>query len=103
MTIRSFLSGGHLSSDTRAWLDARTSKDRVRVTRARAQAVLTGCVGDGWFVYADEAPCQAVVPADLAAAFRYARRHGCELLLFDCDVIPMEDLPVLHPDFEVGP
>jgi len=39
-----------------------------------------------------------LVPADLVAVMRYARKHGCEYVLLDCDALPMADLPVLHSD-----
>jgi hypothetical protein len=39
------------------------------------------------------------MPEDLRRVCLYARERGAEYILFDCDALPMEDLPVLHPDF----
>ena len=30
---------------------------------------------------------------------RHARQRGCEYVLLDMDALPMEELPILHPDF----
>lgn len=100
MTIRSFLdlSSGHLLPETWAWLDAQTADEVVRSLGPSAQVVLAGGMHYGWFIYADEEPGEAI-PAELAAIFRLARLRGCEYVLFDCDAVPMEDLPILHPDF----
>lgn len=100
MTIRSFLdlSSGHLSPETWTWLDAQTTDEVVRSLGPSVQAVLAGGMRYGWFVYADEEPGETI-PADLAAVFRLARQRGCEYVLFDTDAMPMEDLPILHPDF----
>ena len=98
--IRSFLdvSSGHLSPNTWAWLDAQTTSERVRSLGPSAQVVLAGGMRFGWFVYANEEP-EVGIPSDLDAVFRLARQRGCEYVLFDCDAILMEDLPILHPDF----
>ena len=98
--IRSFLdvSSGHLSPDTWGWLDAQTTSERVRGLGPSAQVVLASGMRFGWFVYANEEPEEGI-PADLDAVFRLARQRGCEYVLFDCDAIPLEDLPILHPDF----
>lgn len=98
--IRSFLdlSSGHLSPDTWTWLDAQTKGEAVRGLGPGAQVVQAGGMRYGWFVYADEEPGETI-PADLAAVFRLARQRGCEYMLFDTDAAPMEDLPILHPDF----
>ena len=98
--IRSFLdlSSGHLSEETWAWLDAETTGEKVRSFGPSAQVVLASGMRYGWFVYADEEPGEGI-PEDLTAVFRLARQRGCEYVLFDCDAIPLEDLPILHPDF----
>ena len=98
--IRSFLdvSSGHLSPETWAWLDAETTSEKVRSFGPSAQVVLASGMRYGWFVYANEEPAEGI-PADLDAVFRVARQRGCEYVLFDCDAIPLEDLPILHPDF----
>ena len=98
--IRSFLdlSSGHLSPETWTWLDAQTTGEAVRGLGPSAQAVLAGSMRHGWLVYADEDPGETIA-ADLAAVFRVTRQRGCEYVLFDSDVDPMEDLPILHPDF----
>lgn len=100
MTTRSFLdlSSGHLSAETWVWLDAQTTDEMVRSLGPSAQVVLASGMRYGWFVYANEEPEEGI-PADLAAVFRLARQRGCDYVLFDCDAIPLEDLPILHPDF----
>ncbi len=100
MSVRRFLdvSSGHLSPQTWSWLDGQTADDRVRDPRNRHAEILGGRTRHGWFVCASENPI-APIPADLAAVMRLARQWDCEYLLLDCDALPMEDLPVPHPDF----
>ncbi len=100
MNVRRFLdvSSGHLSAETWAWLDGVTGDEAVRDPGNRSAEILGGRTRHGWFVYASEDPA-APIPDDLAAVMRLARRRDCEYLLLDCDAVPMEDLPVLHPDF----
>ena len=59
----------------------------------------SGRTRHGWFLYAGDAPA-ASIPADLAALLRHARNRGCEYIALDCDALPLEDLPILHPDFQ---
>jgi len=101
MSARRFLdaSSGHLSPETWAWLDEQTTDEAVRDPRNRNAEILGGRTRHGWFIWASEAPI-ASVPADLAAVMRYARKHGCEYVLLDCDALPTADLPVLHSDFQ---
>ena len=75
-----------------------TTGEKVRSFGPSAQVVLASGMRYGWFVYADEEPGEGI-PEDLTAVFRLARQRGCEYVLFDCDAIPLEDLPILHPDF----
>ena len=98
--IRSFLdlSSGHLSPETWTWLDAQTTNEAVRGLGPGTQVVLAGGMRYGWFVYAGEEPDETI-PADLAAVFRLARQRGCRYVLLETDATPMEDLPILHPDF----
>lgn len=100
MSTRSLLdlSSGHLSPETWAWLDAQTAEEVVRNPRRGEGWILGGRTRYGWLVYADEDPAPPI-PADLIAVMRLARARGCEYVLLDCDAAPMEDLPVLHPDF----
>lgn len=42
------------------------------------------------------------MPEDLRRICDRARKQGAEYILFDCDALPMEDLPVLHPEFAAG-
>ena len=98
--IRKFLdaSSGHLSAATWQWLDEQTTDDVVRDPANRSAEILGGRTRHGWFVYASEEPASPI-PADLAILMRHARQHGCEYILLDSDALPMEELPVLHPDF----
>ncbi len=103
MSSRRFLdaSSGHLSPGTWAWLDAQTTDDTVRDPLNHSAEILGGRTRHGWFVYASEAPTSPI-PADLARLMHYARQRGCEYILLDCDALPMEDLPVLHPEFQAA-
>ena len=98
MSVRRFLdvSSGHLSAATWEWLDGITSDENLRDPRNSHAEILGGRTRHGWFVWASDAP-PATVPADLATLMRLARQRDCEHLLLDCDALPMEDLPVLHP------
>jgi hypothetical protein len=55
----------------------------------------------GWFVYAPEDPV-IDIPRDLQVVLAEARRRGAEYVLLDCDAVPDQDLPVLHPEFFDG-
>ena len=98
--IRKFLdaSSGHLSAATWQWLDEQTTDDVVRDPANRSAEILGGRTRHGWFVYASEEPAPPI-PADLAVLMRHARQRGCEYVLLDMDALPMEELPILHPDF----
>lgn len=103
--IRRFLdvSSGHLAPATWEWLDAELAEERLRDTSRRGSTLPGGPTRHGWFVYAPEDPSAEAMPDDLTAVLRHARQLGCEYVLFDCDALPMEDLPVLHPDFADPP
>ena len=58
-----------------------------------------GATRHRWFVCASEEPAPPI-PADLAVLMRHARQHGCEYVLLDTDAAPLEELPVLHPEFQ---
>ena len=103
--IRQFLdvSSGHLAEQTWAWLDKQLGQDIVRDPRNGAAAQLAGGITRyGWFVYAPEDP-DPDLPQDLRAVLTIARERGAEYVLFDCDAVPNQDLPVLHPDFRQEP
>jgi len=99
--IRKFLdvSSGHLSEETWAWLDAQLAENTLRDPQHGAAAQIAGGpTRYGWFVFAPEdAPDD--FPADLLAVLKTARAQGAEYVLFDCDAVPDQDLPILHPDF----
>ena len=99
--IRRFLdcSSGHLSPDTWAWRDAQLADDVRRDPRnMTAAGIGGGRTRYGWFVYAiDVLP--GGMPADLEAVCAYARKRRADYILFDCDAVPDQDLPILHPDF----
>ena len=98
---RQFLdcSSGHLSEATWAWLDAQLADDVLRDPRnAIAAAIAGGRTRHGWFIYASEEPPEDM-PADLRTVCACARRRGADYILLDCDALPDQDLPVLHPDF----
>lgn len=98
--IRRFLdvSSGHLSAETWAWLDEQLADDRLREPmNSVAAGIAGGRTRHGWFVYAAEEAND--YPADLGRVCSHARSRGAEYVLLDCDAIPNQDLPVLHPDF----
>lgn len=92
------LSAAHLTAETLTWLDGQTNGGRLKPT-APVGIVRAGQVGDGWFVFADEDPDERLIPPDLVAVILNARKAGCGFLLLDCDQIPLEDIPIRHPDF----
>lgn len=92
------LSAGHLTPETWTWLDGQSNGGRL-APPAPAGIVRAGQVGDGWFVFADEEPDERLMPPDLVVVILHARKAGCGFLLLDCDQIPLEDLPIRHPDF----
>jgi hypothetical protein len=79
-----------------------TSDEAGRDPRNANAEILGGRTRQGWFVWASDVPA-STVPADLASVMRLARQQGCEHVAFDCDALPMEDLPILHPDFPGAP
>jgi hypothetical protein len=90
---------GHLTPETWTWLDNQFTEDNLRNPTNEIAAYLAGGrTRHGWFVYAPE-DALADIPADLAAVLRTARTYGAEYILLDCDAVPNQDLPVLHPDF----
>ena len=99
--IRAFLdvSSGHLSVETWIWLDAQLADDTLRDPQNSVSAgIAGGRTRHGWFVYAADEPC-IEMPADLARLCTPARARGAAYILFDCDAIPNQDMPILHPDF----
>lgn len=99
--VRRFLdlSSGHLSPDTWGWLDAQFADEELRDPKNLVACELAGGrTRTGWFIYAAEHPVNTV-PDDLAGAFKEARKHGAEYLMFDCDAPPHPALPLIHPDF----
>lgn len=46
----------------------------------------------GWFLYAHDEVDDSC-PEDLAAAYVFARSHGCSYIHFDCDGPTVEELP----------
>ncbi len=99
--IRRFLdvSSEHLSPDTWTWLDAQFADDKLRDPHNLIAAQLAGGrIRYGWFVYAPE-DSATDMPEDLARVLAEARRQRAEYVLLDCDAVPNQDLPVLHPDF----
>ena len=97
--IRHFLdvSSGHLSPETWAWLDSALA-DARDPGNDNAALLAGGRTRYGWFVYAPEDAPEGF-PTDLLAVLNTARAQGAEYVLFDCDAVPDQDLPVLHPDF----
>jgi hypothetical protein len=83
-------STGHLTQQTREWLDA-----RAMLTVLEPEKMTHWVAGSpyGWFIYADEEPSGKDFPADLIAVMKYARAAGCAYILFDRDAgDPIEGL-----------
>jgi len=102
--IRRFLdcSSGHLSPDTWRWLDRQFAEGELRdVRNLTAEQLAGGPTRFGWFVYAPEYAPAVPIPEDLASVLRHARRPGRRIraVRLRRDATPMEDLPVLHPEF----
>lgn len=94
--LRAFLdlSTGHLTHRTRRWLDG---LDWVN------EGPFGASTSYGWFIYAhDDDVCQPSAPhappgrfpADLWACMCRANELGADYLLFDCDAMEVEGLPV---------
>ena len=99
--IRHFLdvSSGHLSPDTWTWLDVQFGDEVLRNPGNTTAAQLGGGrTRYGWFLYAIDHPA-VHLPADLARVLAIACKQRAEYVLFDCDALPNQDLPILHPDF----
>lgn len=47
----------------------------------------------GWFIYAHDEDAEGNIPEELMGVFRYAREHGCDNVLFDCDAGQIDGLP----------
>lgn len=79
------ISTGHLTEATARLLD---------VMPCRQWPCLGGRYGEyGWFVYAhDENSGADSVPEDLFAVMLWARKQGCDHVLFDCDGSIMDEL-----------
>jgi hypothetical protein len=99
-TIRSFLdlSTGHLSTETRAWLDEQGRTAALcRTSMDPRPAFCMASTSDGWLCWAgmedDEANLQAL-PLDLIQCIRRAKNLGCDYILFDSDADTDEALHV---------
>jgi len=87
LEIRSFLtiSTAHVSEQTATLLDNTPEKD---------WPVSGGLFSTyGWFMYAHDEDCSGDIPSDLMAVFTFARSHGCNYVLFDCDADAVDNLP----------
>lgn len=85
--LRAFLdlSTGHLTLETREWLDERAHRSVVCSLGLDRWVAPTPC---GWFVYADRNVTGDHVPDDLLACMRKAREIGAEYILFDSNASP---------------
>jgi hypothetical protein len=99
--IRKFLdvSSGHLSRQTWTWLDEQPADEVLRdPSNVTAAGIAGGRTRHGWFVYAPEDP-PAGYPADLLVVLAMARIREAEYVLFDCDAVRDQGLPILHHGF----
>jgi hypothetical protein len=83
--LRAFLdlSTGHLSPETRAWMEEAAGQERAAGQCHGPHWV--AATPYGWFLYADEEPKPEDYPADLIACMVAARKRGAEYILFDSD------------------
>lgn len=90
-SIRNFLelSTGHLSVPTRNMLDA----DAAASVNGQQPNRWVAGYGYGWFIYANEEPYEDIFPPDLIECMEYARKNGCDYILFDRDAPFDECLP----------
>ena len=77
------LSTAHVSGDTARMLNNTTPEK---------WPVSGGSTSYGWFIYAHD-DCYDEMPLDLVETFIFARKNGCEYIMFDCDVEPITELP----------
>jgi hypothetical protein len=98
--LRAFLdlSTGHLTQQTREWLDNLDWK---------TEGPAGGAGPHGWFIYAhDDNSCQPSAPhapsgefpPDLWACIEKAKELGADYVLFDCDAEPNPDLLPVYED-----
>lgn len=93
------LSTGHLTPQTRDWMDG-------RAISARSDPFNGLCLAStsfGWFIYAGEQTEESEFPADLLTCLRKARELGAEYVLFDADASDGLDLPTYDDNHEGGP
>lgn len=95
------LSGAHLCPDTWNWLDTHLQEENLHRPKNTIAALLKGgATRYGWFVFCpSQEDVEDHLPGDLQDVMVHARKRGAEYLLFDLDSIPLDDLPILHPDF----
>ncbi len=91
-TVRKFLdcSTAHVSEGTADWLQER-GRDTAESPHESSHSV--GITPFGWFVYADEEATTTNFPSDLIGVMQFARKNGCEYILFDCDGPTHNGLP----------
>jgi hypothetical protein len=80
------LSAAHLRSATGGLLDTWA---KLPFLDRPLSIVSTEC---GWFMPAAGAP--SVLPDEVSPILDFARRCGCQYVLFDCDATPVVDLPI---------
>ncbi|MEQ1950893.1 hypothetical protein [Mesorhizobium sp. CN2-181] len=103
--IRQFLdlSTGHVSLDTRDWLDAQ-GKLAANFLHFEDKSPVISTIGrtcHGWFIWAGDKEddnwsadhLARGVPEDLIAVLTYARNQGCDYVLFDQDADRIDGLP----------
>ena len=84
--IRKFLtlSTAHVTNETRLILDETPIKDWP----------VFGFNGVfGWVIYVHEEQEDLEIPQELWAVFDYARKNGCDYVMFDADADMIDDLP----------
>jgi hypothetical protein len=93
LQVRRFvtISTGHLSFASHHWMDA----EGVKAAAREPHALWMASMQYGWFLYTgyDGGEFEDGVPDDVVALVRWAKRHGFDFVLLDCDAELVKGLP----------
>lgn len=104
--VRRFLdlSTGHLSVETRTYLD---EQGRIAAIRRPTSGpaphpdFLMGSTAWGWIVWAgmeDDSQNLQALPIDLQRCIRFAKEQDCDYILFDADIEELDELKTYEDD-----
>lgn len=78
----------HISQETGQLLDHWATTEKPR------PAIVFNKDHYGWLVYVPSETNHEALPADLHACMDLARSHDCDWIMFDCDGVDIDELPV---------